>query len=371
MSLATEIADSKFRVDGFSFPAVWLSRPFEDETQAEIRAVRHDNHRDAKRLVELFVKHAGDSYPQKWVYERHFWCDAAAPLLSSDTFTSLVAIHSDKFIAHLALQHLRTSNALEILLPAFDPDYHADLIKLFRYFWQVVEQQAKRQHRSIVMQYHSTQRPLFQFVAAKCFRSYPVALIPSISPTDRSDSLALDTQLLTACLIDEAPVGDAHPLFPPQAYSDIIEGIFSGLSLPRVFLPAANKEMSGISTLPLFGSRHPGLAFVHHNILGIIGLRVVPSRAEKEKCLKKIDFISRRCAGRGFAFHVQVSLNDPQCPQFCKMLEDQGYRFSGVLPTSGLVDFIVYARLKDSDLAQMRLYAKPARALRDRILAKK
>lgn len=150
------------------------------EDKLTVRATNPDNRIEASKLVELFTNAYGPSYFAKQVYDLDFWYAQDTEELSiREELISIIAEDNSRFVGHLALHKPPASGIVHLMLPAIHPAYRKYVFHLSRIFWRFVERLAERQDWQLLYHLTHVSHPVSQLVAAKCFRSLEVALLPN------------------------------------------------------------------------------------------------------------------------------------------------------------------------------------------------
>lgn len=336
------------------------------EPSLAIKAVNPDNFREAGQLVELFTAAYGTSYFHKQVYDPHFWFAKDGTEEEEPQLTSIVALDENRFIGHLALKGAGEPGINQLLLPAVHPAYRKQVFEMSRVFWQCVESMARRQGWRLVYHFSHVAHPISQVVAAKCFRSVEVALIPNYILPARYHVMGMRRCKLRTSLVAMYNVFDTSALptltiYPPEHHADIIRELYYPLRLDRVFKQGADAS-------PWRSPSHVGRQDGHSpspleaREFELDKLTIIPSQITNIEQLLRVAAEASKTRGR--RLFIQIALDDPYCALTCRALESYGYRFCGVLPLLGGRDYILYSEFENEELEALTLYSHRAKALR-------
>ncbi len=353
------------QIDSHHQTSPWeASSPPVDEAEHDedlvIRALNPDNRRDTEQLIDLFFRSYGSSYPYKQVYEESFWLNEAE---DSDELISIVAIDDKRFVAHIALKPDRDRSRVEMLFSAIHPAYKKQVFKMSRLFWRCIYEQGKRHQWNVLYHYNFISHPMSQLVAAKCYRSETVALLPNYvpphqyratgmwRPNDRTSLLVMYNMLKDNSL---------HPLeiFPPTQHRKITETLYHSLGLNRQIV--LNSATTGKKLNRYAQDDGIEMSCVDH--FELCHLTVTPSALPNENYL--VQRLGELGGDSRKKLFLHVALDDPRAPQICNLLELLGYRFCGILPLANNHDYMVYGKFEVNDLKDLTLYSPRAQSLR-------
>jgi len=349
----------------------------------QVRAVNRDNHYDVERLVELLETHYGNRYPSHKIYDPDYWSGSHEALENIDDLLGVIVVDGERFVAHIAIKHHQNRRHVEVLLPAIDPDYRNQLSKISHLFWKCIKEQAIRQNWSIVLHYALLQHPLSQVIVTKCFQFKETAIIPGAGCHAGSNGFsgkhaAGSTSLLTYNVLSMSEDRLVRLHLPTQ-HASIIQELYQPFHLNRVFVDGSphDEKTPGEPYQVVFASNgrgnsgEPGfsLFFVEHLLLYHLSLcpQAVISR---ERALNYIRLINDFIEQKGQKLCLRIALDDPECPDYSKLVEDMGYRFCGIQPMVNGHDFVLFSRFEDNEIEKLSLYTKRAKKLRNYLLGK-
>ena len=344
------------------------SLSLDSDQEFVIRAISNDNHRDAERTAELFRQSYLTSYPVGDVYNPDFWLADPTNLDADELtpITSVVAVHRNRFVAHLGLKRRPLSETVEIVFPAIHPVYRAHVFTLSRLLWQSIEEQARRQRWHAIFHFSLMTHPMWQLIAAKCFGSQHVAIVPNERatavgirrPESRRSFLIMFNTFNTSAI-------PRLVLYPPDRHADLLMKMYESLRIPRTF------RRAGADLSPQLVQNDMALE--------------APEMLKKMECNVQLLSLEAHhlCEGKALAATlsnvsrsdrtstiIRVPLESPLCPSFCEYLEEQGMRLCGLLPMVNGTDSILYGAYEDSALDDLTLYSRDAKALRSYLLGK-
>lgn len=325
-----------------------------DASPFEIKAINHDNMREAEQLCELFRRQYGMTYPLKEVYEPEFWFAGGEELDREPPFSSLVAVHGERIVGHIAVKSCNRSHRVNIFLPVVDPDYRRYAIRLSFQFWRCLESLAQKQGWKQIVHFYCNLDPIFQIVADKCFGSHEIGEIPMID-TSGETSAVVDAQppAMTILFNDIDHNHDIATIFPPEEHLPVIEQIYRSLAIPREFsLDTTGRnsgERSGFKRISAraepSGLNQEPFEICVNEALRLKQLRLLPSRiGGSDEMFALLRAVDTRTEADQMALMVLLPLEDPAAPVAARDLERAGYSFCGVLPEAADGDQILYCR---------------------------
>ncbi|MCB0360155.1 MAG: GNAT family N-acetyltransferase, partial [Bdellovibrionales bacterium] len=328
-----------------------------------VRASNRDNRPEAEQIADLFFKHYGANFPVPSVYDPNFWsardveCREEQP---AERLTSIVAVHGERVIGHIALRRTRGSDEIELMYPALHPAYRRQLFSLSRRFWRCVTDIGSRQGWTLAFHYSLLSHPMWQLVANKCFSSVEMAVLPNSSKQGFVLGPCQSSRSPLLVMINTFPEAsrNAKRLHCPEHHRKFIEKLYRPLGLMRDFSssPVRGVRANGVPA-PLISPR-----VIHKEGFGLYRLLLTPhddlTPAMIERALSELseEKLRRTC--------IEVSLEHAACPLVAGLVESMGFRMSGVLPGIEGRDSLLYALYDDSDLADLTLYSARAKYIR-------
>lgn len=348
-----------------SAESIFLGSP-EKEPEFSIRALSPDNHYDAEKVVELFHRQHGETYPFVKVYDPLFWCTSLDQDQSQTDRTSIVAVHDGKIVAHWALLHRGQSDFIEILYPAIDPAYRAKEEVLNELFWSRMDEYARRQGWHYVIQYIAAGDTYAEHIATEYFHTISGAIIPPA--LSQRDELVSSVPLLMRYRILKQREQLKLRVFTPARYENIVRRVLSQVpgereyflthsGEPREAFKSSSKELTAsyeLQELPRFG---------------LLRLKIRPSMVSNEFELQKlIDSTDADATKNHKRFCIYIAADDPYSLEFISTIEKQGYNFFGVLPRVHEHDYLVFSKFDPYRLKDIPIHDDQAEALRDALV---
>lgn len=332
----------------------------EDSTlnRIKIKALGPDNGVAIRGLIRLFSHVYGETFPVKGVYDPEFW---AAQL--GKRFVSIVAEDGGDIVAHLAVHQdgaLGTDSFIS--LPVIDPAYRHSAADITHAAAETVRRLARRQGwRSISGFVYEDVRAM-QAIPDAILRSKEVAILPGYLPArpvkargERLSPRRLEAErglrrhaLMTQRIFSPSAV-QPLAIFVPERHREICRILYAPLGLDRALVSDPQTPCITPSIDSIERSYHRGLG-THH-------IFVRPSGVAKHTALEPKGWDGSK------ALFVYVDLGDPACPEFCASLEDQGYRFSGIVPLVRGRDSIVFFKETEPFLDRSPFTSPRARML--------
>lgn len=324
------------------------------------KAVSPDNSLHVKKIVELFIRSYGDSFPVKQVYTPEFWRSRIGNKL-----TSFVAEQNGEFVGHLAACPDReNSKHVQICVPAFDKKLGEITPKVAAQLWEMIERAAQRQGWTAAYKFLTSSLPQVEELVGITFGFSDIAVYPGCSVTQTKRAACQRSQT-------EHPVR-IHPpvmlaersfiretenqiaIYPPTQHAEIVKYLYEPLKLGRRFdADANNNELT-----PALAADSQALEISSFPHSAIAHLFVQPS------LLQSFDSTVFDLKGHKFDdFIVFASLFDSKTPQFCQFLEEQGLSFCGIVPILRGRDNIVYANASSGLLESANFSSARARRL--------
>ncbi|MDC0357970.1 hypothetical protein OAO01_04070 [Oligoflexia bacterium] len=313
--------------------------------EVEIRATSPDNDLVIRDIISLFHEAYGDTYPVQSIYQQQFWKSHVG-----SRFTSLVAVHNEEVIAHLAAsKDSQSEYHFQICFPVCKPDLVDHIPALGKKAWEVFTRQGKRQDWQMIYYFTFNNVPAFQQLADNVLHTQEVAICPSYFPATNFRTRGLKSQqsFLTDHRTNIVVTQRVFPrtgehkrtLFVPHYHEAICKELYSTLPLVREFEGSLLQDAS----IPLVSA--VGASAIQRACFtqtGTCHAFVQPSLVENhEAAVCDID------TSRAISSFVLVNLEDHSCPSFCHILEEHGYRFCGVFPLLRDHDRIMYFKGKE------------------------
>ncbi|MCB0346804.1 MAG: hypothetical protein KDD66_16930 [Bdellovibrionales bacterium] len=335
-------------------------------TDISIKAVNHDNHKNADQLADLFRRCYGASYPAKEVYDPEHWYSPDNDCFNAELghcMTSMVATHGNRIVAHMALRHEPHARRVEFLYPAIHPAYRKRVFEFCRLFWNTVTDLADRQKWELVYFYNVLAHPMWQLVANKCFDSVETAIIPNSTGAKSSFSRRQDSRssFLVMYNIFNAQNASPRPFFAPREHREFIASQFESLGLLRI--PGSNSAAPTFESSPEVAEK--GISLQHKEGFGIYNAVIDPERLSRpeeiERCTAQLSHNQRqRCV-------LSIAIDNSNAPAVCEYATRTGYRFCGIQPLNYGRDRILYSKFDPESLSSVSLYSPHAKRLRDYI----
>lgn len=341
----------------------------------QVRVLGLENYREAERLAHLLEEHYDEEVPSKEIFDPAFWCTSLEENLDRHQQVINLVIREDReLIAHLALNIRSCSQSVDLMFPAFHPDYQERCVELGKVLWAQIRHLAERQgwQHFFLLGYHA--QDTWQLLARECFNTHIAAILP-IAGSDQGGRSSIENRLGSERYVlisyQQMPRGDepAICLYPPDSQTEKIAALYRRLELKRSFAKPSGLQKRTVST------PHPrlrdGVLNVEDNFrnpfmerVGVRHLAIMPGGLPNaQRTIERIEDRSRRLQERSGRLTVHVALSDPGCPSFCDSLEALGYRFCGVLPQLHEHDFAAYSRMENSAVDEIPLDTKLAAAL--------
>ncbi len=350
-----------------------------DASPFQIKAINHDNAREAEEVSHLFLRQYGKTFPLKEVYDPQFWYSerqwngAAEEMEQEPPFASLVAVHGDKMVGHIAVKSCPRSRQADIFLPVIDPDYRRHAIRLSFQFWRCLENLGRKQGWKQIVHYYCSLDPIFQIVAAKCFGSHEVAEIPMIDSSGQTSAVVDgEPPVLTVLFNEIDPSHDLTTIYPPDEQLRILEQIYRSLSIPREFsleTSAAESARAGFRSAATARSQAGGDPYeiCVNEALRLKHLRLCPERlGGSDEFMELVRAVVHRSETDQMALVIQLPLEDRLTPQVAKMLKAAGFRFAGILPEGTAGDQILFAQsAKPFTIERMDRHSAEARSIEE------
>jgi hypothetical protein len=247
----------------------------------------------------------------------------------------LVAVLDGEVIAHLSI-HRDKANAshVEVAYPVCHPDHVGVLPEIFAKAWSVLSRQRERQGWKMLYYFSLCDRHEMQLLGSSLLETTEVAICPGYLPNfDQLNGNGLRSDILITQKIFEPQNEEPLTVFIPQKHREIVHFLYQPLGLNRNFStngrakhtkPHLSADAAAVER-QFFRRTGVEQAFVRPSLLG--------SSATLLKRIKRKDRHSR---------YLYLDLADPQTPVLAEQLEDQGFRFSGILPLFHNTDSIVY-----------------------------
>ena len=328
-----------------------------EELQLPIKALNPDNCFEIEQLVTLFEHTCTSSHPSEELLQHDFWEEE----LRGDT-VSVVAEDQGKYVAHLALRIPHQSSYCEVLWPAVHEKYKNHISAITRGLKEFVEPFAKRRNCKMLYHYCCNANPLLQVLARHCFSGTEIALLP-ISP----DEIYEDLNPREKENFSNGLVIFCSPLSPlmkktvhvPEKHQAIVERLFSNVSLDseeieQLTAQEANPSKKNKTSISL----RYRLSFVELSV----NTREVLSCEDFAKFAAKFSQSMRKQKKLTL---VRLPLSDSECPKFCSALEENNFKFCGILPHVDDEHYILYTRLNLNErMSQTDVFSEEAKFLR-------
>lgn len=330
----------------------------------EIRATTPDNEYEINRLIQLFARAYGSRFPLHAVYDMRFWKTGLG-----SRFTGVGVFEGREMVAHLAIAPDRFDRRLvHLALPACEPELLGSLGELAPGIWSLVERQARKQGwRTVSFPIFSDVKEL-QLLGVELFGMSEAAILPCYYPltnlrpaTVRQYRSAAApgrplSGLRVPLLLALRTIGAADmqaELYAPSVHLEMVRFLYEPFGLQRGFASSSGaRSAAGLSADARAIERY----YLHKS--GVSHAFVQPSLLSG----REIQQLDLRTRGQRTSY-VYVSLHDPQCPFTCASLEENGFRFCGVLPAYKGRDNIVYFKAAEPVLDRELFSSARARAL--------
>jgi hypothetical protein len=139
-------------------------------------------------------------------------------------------------------------------------------------------------------------------------------------------SLPVKYNVVVACLPQAKH--NADPLYVPRAYGDYITGVYKSLGV-------AFSLRDGKYPVPLHSVYTLSDIKEHLHCELIVSKPGNDFKDILDKMLEQYSGLENQ------SFTVFINLNDPGCPQACRLLEERGFFFTGLQPLSGPCEYLL------------------------------
>jgi hypothetical protein len=319
------------------------------------KALNPDNDVEVTQLTQLFTRVCGPSFPLTPVYQARFWKTHAGV-----RFTSLLALHGKKVLAHLGIRPDRDdSSTVQIYLPVCDPEFIEQHAELHQQMLDIVKRQAERQGWRVLYCYVLDDLAQMHFFANEVLHASEVAVWPACLP-----SLEIESQDPRRHVVVVQKVLQARPertmlslkgerdlLFVPEWHRPMCELVYASLGLKGAFASElecradCEDEQRGATCSALPADRRAIETRTYRQTgitLSCVEPGLVPSQRRTVEQLLSL----------GAPYHyVALNLHHARTPSFCAELEEVGYNFCGLLPFLRGKDSIIYSNQKIDPLA--------------------
>lgn len=324
----------------------------------KIKALSPDNAVAIRGLIRLFSHVYGGTFPVKGVYDPAFW---AAQL--GKRFVSIVAEDGGDIVAHLAV-HRDGTNPVDsfISLAVIDPAYRHSTNEIAQEAGAMIRGLARRQGWCSCTAFVYEDVRAMQAISDSIVRSKEVAILPGYLPASpvkaRGERLSHKRfhaergsrrhGLVTQRIFNPATVAPLT-IYVPDRHREICRLLYAPLGLERRMAPNSPGHSGVVSTGAIERSYHRGLGTYH--------TFVTPSGVSSHTSLEPNGWDGSK------ALFVYADLGDPRCPDFAESLENQGYRFCGIVPLVRGRDSIVFFKETEPYLDRTPFESPRARML--------
>lgn len=313
-----------------------------------------ENALEIEALIDLFIRHYGDSYPVPEVYDSEFWSSAGGdvePESQADPLgsylTSAIVKHAidDRILAHLAIRS-QERGKIELIFPAVDPDWRSELSSISDLLWNFVVITAGKRLGDLIFFFARSDRSASQLIATQNFQALEMALVPTGKGGFGADDPS--TLLLMYKYLNSA--SQRSELFFPDGHAEFLNRLLKGTDYS-----ASESEgmLVGSSTVdtPSFSRAFWNVRHWCHDVFAVSMLAVMPRQFSNP--IQALDYILwQECEQRrkGRRLGVEIALDDPKCPELCRMLENAGFQINGIVPNVAGHDFVLYSRLSREEI---------------------
>ena len=348
-----------------------------------VRALNNDNQVEAAKLVRLLQTYYGDRAPFEDAFSTEYWCRSRSPESMAAQPISIVAEDGDTFVAHIALERDPQSGTVQVLLPAIDPAYRSQILKIIPAFWNTIELQARRQGWRMIYGISLGIQPILQMMSAKRHQAEAVAILPVPRNTtfsfDPSEPHTHSAHVVMMSVLNHEN-SDQVAIYPPAQHLETIRTLYAGIGLKRQIVETPTVTLKAKVTTdtasPSGTGRFRRFVTGETTVKGVCG-RSLPrfgayqlkictgALSDMERTLTFVQRIEQHRTKQNQKLHVHVALDDPGCPEFCAHLEQLGYSFCGVLPMFPTRDYVVFAKLSQADISGIPAHSTNAKVLRE------
>ena len=315
-----------------------------------VTALNPDNAVEIAQLIDLFKCCYGESYPLRKVYDPQFWRAHAG-----FRFTSIVALYADQPVMHLALHPERNgTDRVQLCLMANHPDLLTTGVDRER-----LRQELRTKISEILNSLGARQnwQLLYQFIFDGI--SYPATHTDRITHRENttetfattfcpqyltSSSASLSSGVQQRCkdvILAQRVISTARAqqrrLYVPRAHANIVEQLYRPLGWPRSFSSSSHgRKLRDRATIP---ADFPAVDQRTYSRTGVSHMFLQPSLIRSEKSVIKA--LKNAETPSCFAF---INATDPSCPSLAEKLEENSFRFCGVVPLLEGRDSLAYWR---------------------------
>ncbi len=318
--------------------------------QISFRALNSDNDSEVIQVMRLFERSYGKSFPLVSVYDQKFW-----KTHSGSRFTSLIALDGYKVIAHLAIRPDRENPShVQICLPVCDPDYHSLHEALHAELIALVERQSVKQGWRMMYYHVVTSLPEMKFVANSVLEAKEVAIWPFCLPptadsgSDTRHHVLVAQKMLPSGATQKKSTSSNNVLFAPEWHLDVCRSIYSSLEIKKAI--SAERIQDEPSLEMAYPADRRAVETRSYRRTGIVLSNIEPSLVSSFK-RTVVSLLEQPCPWQ----FVAVNMRDVKTPAFCQVLEENGFRFCGVLPYHRNRHSIVYACQRSNKISAKEL----------------
>ena len=231
-------------------------------------------------------------------------------------------------------------------MPALEGDSEKEISGLAEALWKAVSHTAQRQGWESIYKYISTGDDRIQPILARAFGLADTAIYPGYRssairsrrhghPSSESVMVDISPPVVVAQRALSPNSGSETPVYVPEQHLEMVRCLYEPLGLKRTF--CASSE--GVHEAPAIAADAQGVELRSFRHTGLCQLFVQPSLLSSfQRAAVEVD------AARFNDCVVFVNLFDSRTPAFCEFLEENGFRFSGIVPLLQGRDSILYSR---------------------------
>jgi hypothetical protein len=338
-----------------------------------VRALNHDNQVETRRVAALYEHTYGAAYPFPNVYDPLFWSRQTDAPSRNRWPIDLVAVDRRSFVGHLGLRFDKPSGLAELSFVALAPQCREQIFSISRAAWKIVRSVAAEQKWQGVYNYCPASHLTNQLISVKCFHSRELAILPGYVPAAKTaGSAAVCGNKRVSVLVMHSPMHDQVTppavLYPPERHADFIGKLYASIGVPVCLsgTKSPGQTFPGMAAAAAAGEQSSGspegMSIQYRRRFATYNILLQPSRINDTA--QVLSAVKNLAALRRWVY-LQLALDDPQCPQFCRALEECGFRFSGILPPVVGRHCLVYSQFNNEELERIALYSAQAKELRD------
>lgn len=325
-----------------------------------LKALNADDDCEVRELIRLFERAYGSFFPLAPVYQGKFWKSHAGT-----RFTSLGVWQGRKIVAHLAIRPDRDNpQHVQIYLPVCDADFTSAPVEIHQQLVEIVERQAERHAWELLYCFAVSDIQTMRFLADGLLGTQEVAIWPRCLPTASGETgagvpysetasyrrhITVTQKLIGSAGVNQSQApGEDIPLYVPAWHQQICSWLYSTLGLTRIFYTSFEHAKVKQQFLPAFSADRRSVETRTYRHTKVSLSCIEPNLAgDFRQVLRQLAQVS------GLYSFVSVNMRDPATPAFCLALEENGYRFCGVLPFHRGKESILYcndaARLSSAE----------------------